>query len=358
MESSKTMTESAEALRWTGDALVLIDQRWLPQRESYVRCTKLDQVVDAIKRMVVRGAPAIGIAAAYAGALHARNVARTASIDVQDFLADLDRLALARPTAVNLMWAVDAMKTRVHECASIKDLPLVLERLAISIHEEDVRANRTMAELALAYFRKEPVRPFSVLTHCNTGALATGGLGTALGVIRRAHQAGFVRHVYADETRPWMQGARLTAWELQKEGVPVSINTDAAGAWIIQNRDVKWVIVGADRITANGDVANKIGTYNLAIVARYHGCKFMVVAPSSTVDMYCASGALIHIEMRPASEITHMAGQAFAPQNAQALNPVFDVTPASLIDVIVTERGVIEAPNKSKMAALFSPLNQ
>ncbi len=348
------MAKLVESLRWTGDSLVLIDQRLLPQAERYITCRSIEHVIAAIQDMVVRGAPAIGIAAAYAGALHAKNcIQEYGDIDIGTFTRDLDRLAQARPTAVNLMWAVAAMKEHVQSVNAVNALPERMEKLARVIHEQDVHANNKMAALALECFAAEPVRPFRVLTHCNTGALATGGLGTALGVIRRGYEAGFISHVHADETRPWMQGARLTAWELQQENIPVSINADAAAAWIIQNRDVRWVIVGADRIAENGDVANKIGTYNLAIVARYHGCRFMVVAPSSTVDMACENGAKIDIEMRDAAEVTQVAGHQFAPPDSEAENPVFDVTPAGLIDVIVTERGVIKAPNRTKMRAVF-----
>ena len=222
------------------------------------------------------------------------------------------------------------------------------------IHEEDLSSNETMAQLGAEVLAREAIRPFPVLTHCNTGSLATGGWGTALGVIRQGAEQGIISMVYADETRPWLQGARLTAWELMQDGVPVTLNADSAAAWLMQNKGVRWVIVGADRITENGDVANKIGTYGLAIMARYHGCRFMVVAPSSTVDMQCASGRDIEIEMRAAKEVCELAGRRVAPENCAAVNPVFDVTPASLVDVIVTEKGVISQPTKTKMRALFN----
>src|SRR5690606_35349388 len=228
-----------------------------------------------------------------------------------------------------------------------------LEAEAVAIHESDREANLTMAQLGMELIRKHQGSPQALLTHCNTGALATGGFGTALGVIRAAHLDGLVERVYADETRPWLQGSRLTAWELANEGVPVSLNIDSAAAHLMKTRAITWVIVGADRITANGDVANKIGTYQLAINAMHHGVRFMVVAPSSTIDMQLDSGEDIPIEERDGAELLSVNGQRFAAE-VEAFNPVFDVTPADLIDYIVTEKGIVERPNAAKMAALMS----
>lgn len=227
-----------------------------------------------------------------------------------------------------------------------------MEAEAVSIHESDREANLTMAQLGMELIRKHQGNPQALLTHCNTGALATGGFGTALGVIRAAHLDGLVERVYADETRPWLQGARLTAWELANEGVPVSLNADAAAAHLMKTAGITWVIVGADRITANGDVANKIGTYQLAVCAMHHGVRFMVVAPSSTIDMALESGDDIPIEEREGRELLELGGKRVAA-DVHAVNPVFDVTPADLIDAIVTEKGIVERPDTAKLAQLM-----
>lgn len=228
-----------------------------------------------------------------------------------------------------------------------------MEAEAIALHEADREANLTMAQFGVDLIRKHKAGPQHLLTHCNTGALATGGFGTALGVIRAAYLEGLVERVHADETRPWLQGSRLTAFELAGEGIPVSLNADSAAAHLMKSGAITWVIVGADRITANGDVANKIGTYQLAVLAMHHGVRFMVVAPSSTIDMQLASGDEIPIEERAGTELLEVHGQRFAAE-VEAFNPVFDVTPADLIDAIITEKGVVERPNAEKMAALMS----
>jgi methylthioribose-1-phosphate isomerase len=261
---------------------------------------------------------------------------------------DLAELAAARPTAVNLRWALQRMSGCIANCTT--DPTPVLLAEAQRIHAEDIAANRRMGELGAALIDK----PCAVLTHCNTGSLATGGFGTALGVIRSAYGEGLVTKVYADETRPWLQGARLTAWELVQDQIPVTLLADAAAAHLLRQGEVRWVIVGADRIAANGDTANKIGTYSAAVAARYHGVKFMVVAPTSTIDMNIADGTQIPIEQRPAAEVLTLAGRSIAASGAMAWNPAFDVTPAGLIDVIVTERGIVSAPDAEKMAALMS----
>lgn len=306
-------------------------------------------VAECIRDMVVRGAPAIGISAAYGVALAALE-AETGNWK-QSIRQAVQVLAESRPTAVNLFWALQRMEQKLESCTSAREAVMVLADEAVAIHEEDLAANLAMADHALEVMQAET--PISVLTHCNTGALATGGYGTALGVIRRLHEKHLLTMVYADETRPWLQGSRLTAWELARDGIPVTLNADGAAASILARGDVRWVIVGADRITANGDVANKIGTYSLAVLARHHGVRFMVVAPSSTVDMALAAGADIPIEEREGKEVREIRGIELAPAQVKVFNPVFDVTPASLIDAIVTEKGVVVKPDTSSMQALF-----
>ncbi len=343
--------DSIRAVRWIDDALQLLDQRVLPHRETCLSLERCEDVAQAISDMVVRGAPAIGITAAYGAVLAARaSYAAQPSDWRAAFAGDMRQLAQARPTAVNLAWAVERMQ-RLAESLEGDPVPALLAEARI-IHEEDIAANRTMGELGAARIDAGS----GVLTHCNAGALATGGYGTALGVIRSAWADGKLDAVYADETRPWLQGARLTAWELMQDGIPVTLLVDAAAAWLMQQGKVQWVIVGSDRIAANGDVANKIGTYATAVAARYHNVKFMVVAPSSTVDMNTASGADIPIEARAGVEVLQAGGQPVAAAGAQAWNPVFDITPAELVDVIVTERGVVERPDRDKMRSLMTSL--
>ena len=343
------------AVEWHSDQLVLLDQRKLPTEEVYVICHTLNDAINAIKNMTVRGAPAIAITAAYAAVLCVKNkLEENSQIDRHSLqtslLNDLENLREARPTAVNLSWAVSQAVSLVNDFnIPALDLPHHLLTLAKSIHKEDVSNNQLMAEFACEHMEKVTDVVFSIMTHCNAGSLATGGYGTALGVARLAWQRKLINKVYADETRPWLQGSRLTAWELQYEEVPVSINVDSAAAWLMSNRNIKWVVVGADRIAANGDVANKIGTFQLAITAKYHDVKVMVVAPSSTVDLTIESGDFIEIEMRNGAELTHYQEYMIAPPGVETLNPVFDVTPARLIDVIVTEKGIIERPTRQKM---------
>jgi methylthioribose-1-phosphate isomerase len=256
-----------------------------------------------------------------------------------------DELAKSRPTAVNLHWAIARM-TRVYSHLNVQDDPeATLLQEAQLIHQEDIAANQVMGKYGSDLLNENSI----VLTHCNAGALATGGVGTALGVIRQGYIDNKVSHVYADETRPWLQGARLTAWELQQEGIPVTLQSEGAAAALMATGTLSWVIVGADRITANGDVANKIGTYMLAILAKYHDVKLMVVAPTSTIDWSLSSGDEIPIEQRPSSEVTSVHGVQIAPTGINASNPAFDVTPAHLIDVIVTEKGVVHSPSLENM---------
>jgi methylthioribose-1-phosphate isomerase len=341
--------DNVRAMVWTGDTLRLLDQRRLPAVTAFIDCAEVGAVIDAIRDMVVRGAPAIGVTAAYGVVLAARARYRADPVGWREALeADLRALAAARPTAINLSWALDRMRAVATQATGE---PLVaLETAARQIHEEDVAANRHMGRLGATLIDSGT----GVLTHCNTGSLATGGFGTALGVIRSAYAAGRIDHVFADETRPWLQGARLTAWELVQDGIPVSLLADGAGAWLMRQGKVHWVVVGSDRIAANGDVANKIGTYHLAVAARHHGVRFMVVAPTSTVDMAVESGRGIPIETRAASELLEVGGRRVAAQGAGAWNPVFDVTPAALVDAIVTERGVVTQPDRAKMEALMA----
>ena len=335
-------------IRWTGSALELLDQRKLPFVVEYLSCTTSDEVAAAIHDLAVRGAPAIGIAAAWGVVLAAREVMAATPSEAADKLEPaLQRLNAARPTAVNLAWALARMRAALKTAGS--DWRGVLELEALAIAEEDLAANRHMGELGAALISEGS----GVLTHCNTGSLATAGFGTALGVIRAGVAQGRIGKVYAGETRPWQQGARLTAWELLQDGIPATLIADSAASHLMKTGAVQWVIVGADRICANGDTANKIGTYQLAIAARHHGAKFMVVAPSSTVDMATPNGDAIHIEERDPGELLGIAGTRTVAEGVPAWNPVFDVTPASLIDAIVTEKGVIEQPDEARMRATF-----
>jgi len=345
--------EKVKAIEWRDGRLFLLDQRRLPLEEHWHGYDSAQGVADAIRDMVVRGAPAIGISAAYGVVLGLR--ARLAEGDGwrERMEEDFRMLAESRPTAVNLFWALRQMRERLERLKPGEEPLVALEAQAVAIHQSDREANLTMAQFGVDLIRKHQGNPQNLLTHCNTGALATGGFGTALGVIRAAHLEGLVERVYADETRPWLQGSRLTAWELAGEGVPVTLNADSTAAHLMKTRGISWVIVGADRITANGDVANKIGTYQLAVLAMHHGVRFMVVAPSSTIDMELENGDDIPIEERAGSELLEVNGQRFAA-DVEAYNPMFDVTPADLIDAIVTEKGVVERPSAAKLAELMS----
>jgi len=337
-----------QAVVWHEHLLYLLDQRVLPQEELFVQCQTVTDARNAIRAMVVRGAPAIGVTAAYAVVLAAREAwAAEGKGWIEALTAKLEMLAQARPTAINLSWAIGQMKSVISglEDKDSDPEPALLET-AMQIHRQDIAANRQMG----AYAAELIEHPTSVITHCNAGALATGGYGTALGVIRSAHAQGKIERVYADETRPWLQGARLTAWELERDGIPVSLLVDGAAAARMALGGIDWVIVGSDRIAANGDVANKIGTYSLAVAAKYHGIRFMVAAPTSTIDMSVASGAEIPIETRAADEVLSCGGQRVAAAGVDAWNSVFDVTPASLVDAIVTEKGVIHSPNAKKLS--------
>jgi methylthioribose-1-phosphate isomerase len=329
-------------LRWDGRSLFLLDQRLLPRQEVWIECRTASEVTEAIRTMVVRGAPAIGISAAFGMAMAAQRG--------DDLQAAADELRQARPTAVNLGWALDRMlrarMMRVH-AEDTGDLTLEAERILT----EDVAANRRMGEYGAQLLGAQS----TVLTHCNAGALATGGYGTALGVIRAAVEAGKHVAVFADETRPYLQGARLTAWELQRDGIDVTLITDSMSGHFFQQGKFDAVIVGADRIAANGDAANKIGTYTVAVLAHAHGVPFYVAAPVSTIDPHCPTGAEIPIEERSALEVVEIQGMRVAPEGIQVRHPAFDVTPARLITAIITERGVLQAPYGEAIRAIFNP---
>ena len=333
---------------WTGETLDLLDQRKLPFQVEHLSSHSSDEVAAAIHSLAVRGAPAIGIAAGWGVVLAAREIEAANGAEAALKLEPaLQRLNAARPTAVNLAWALARMR-RVLQPAGA-DWQQVLEREAQAIAEEDLAANRHMGALGASLIEAGS----GVLTHCNTGSLATAGFGTALGVIRAGVAQDRIARVFADETRPWQQGARLTVWELQQDGIDATLIADSAASHLMKTGAVQWVIVGADRICANGDTANKIGTYQLAIAARHHGVKFMVVAPSSTVDMDTASGDLIEIEERDPGEMLGIGGVRIVAEGIRAWNPVFDVTPGELINAIVTEKGVIEQPTVEKMRTAF-----
>jgi methylthioribose-1-phosphate isomerase len=332
-------------LTWTPEGVRFIDQTKLPLEESYVLATSYEQVAEIIVTMVVRGAPAIGVSAAYGIALGARHTkAKTAEQFAPEFERICARLAGTRPTAVNLFWAIDRMKGLFSNLlASGATMGQVRDRILAEAHamyDEDIAACKTMGAFGAALMPDEG----GVLTHCNAGALATCGYGTALGVIRAAVEQGKHIHVYADETRPFLQGARLTAWELMADGIPTTVICDNMAASLMKAGRIQAVVVGADRIAANGDAANKIGTYNVAILAREHGIPFYVAAPWSTIDLATRTGDAIPIEERPHIEVTHHGGKQLTPNGVGICNPAFDVTPAKYIAAIITERGVLRAP--------------
>jgi methylthioribose-1-phosphate isomerase len=307
-----------------------------------VVCRTVEEVARAIETMIVRGAPAIGAAAAFGVVLGVRQ-GREAGGDLEQAVAEAcQRLGRTRPTAVNLFWALRRMQSRAAQLASRPPAELVegLEAEALAIYQEDLRQNRRIGEHGAALVPPQA----GLLTHCNAGALATVDYGTALAVVRRAHEQGKVVQVYADETRPFLQGARLTAWELREDGIPVTLLTDSMAAYAMAKGLIDLVVVGADRVAANGDVANKIGTYGVAILAREHGIPFYVAAPFSTVDLDTPDGTAIPIEERPAEEVTHLCGQRVAPEGVPVLNPAFDVTPHRYLSGLITEYGVLRPP--------------
>ncbi len=338
-------------LEWTAAGVRFLDQTKLPLEETYVLAATYNEVADVITTMVVRGAPAIGVSAAMGVAI---GIQKSPATTLAALDADLDTiaktLAATRPTAVNLFWGIERMRRRYTALrAESPNLDAIREGLineACKMYDEDIAACRTMG----AHGASLMPRSGSVLTHCNAGALATCGYGSALGVIRAAIERGHELHVYADETRPFLQGARLTAWELMHDGIPTTVLCDNMAASLMRQGKIQAVIVGADRIAANGDVANKIGTYNVAILAREHGIPFYVAAPWSTIDLATAHGDDIPIEQRAAIEVTHHAGKQLTPHGVGIENPAFDVTPAKYVTAIVTERGVLRAPYEESLA--------
>jgi methylthioribose-1-phosphate isomerase len=336
------------------DTVVMIDQRKLPAEEVYVRCTTAPEVARAIKTMVIRGAPAIGVAAAMGIALGVRTSKATGTQKLAaEFYKICEQMAATRPTAVNLFWAIERMKRAfakaVEAGESVDQIKDRLDREAQAIHDEDVASCRAMG----AFGSEIVPADARVLTHCNAGALATAGYGTALGVIRGAVERGKRVAVFADETRPFLQGARLTAWELIRDGIQTTVITDSMSGALMRQGRVDLVVVGADRIAANGDTANKIGTYGVAVLAREHKIPFYVAAPLSTVDLDCPDGSRIPIEERNAREVTHVGGSQIAPDGALVWNPAFDVTPHPLIAGIITERGIFRAPYVESLKRAF-----
>lgn len=340
-----------QAIIWENDKLRLLDQTILPLKKEYVTCTNYREVADAIRTMKVRGAPAIGVSAAYGMALAAREIKAGSR---EEFLGELEKAAKVlfetRPTAVNLRWALERMMNLARSTESWQDLPEILAEEARRIEEEDIEVNRRMGRYGAELLPDKA----TVLTHCNAGALATAGYGTALGVIRAAVEMGKDIRVFADETRPFLQGARLTAFELMEDKIPVTLITDNMAGWVMKLGKVDAVLVGADRIAANGDTANKIGTYSVAVLAKENDVPFYVVAPTSTFDLTIKTGEEIPIEERSSREVVEVLGQRIAPEGVAVFNPAFDVTPAKYISAIVTENGVARPPYGESLRALVA----
>ncbi len=342
-------------VKWTDEGVAMLDQRLLPTEEKWLMLRSYDEVADGIRDMVVRGAPAIGVSAAYGIALGAKNFVGTSVADLEDELEFMsDVLTKTRPTAVNLFWAIDRMNRTFQkakaEGKSVSEIKEILKTDSIAIHDEDIESQRLIAKFGGELLADND----TVLTHCNAGALATGGVwGTALGVIRGAVDAGKHISVIADETRPYLQGARLTAWELMEDDIPVTLITDNMSGHVMKKGRVQAVVVGSDRIAANGDVANKIGTYMVAVLARQHGIPFYVAAPLSTVDLNCPTGDQIPIEERGPREVTHVQDIQLAPAGCEVSNYAFDVTPNEFVTAIITEKGVARAPYTESLKAQF-----
>jgi methylthioribose-1-phosphate isomerase len=340
-----------QTLEWTKSGVVFIDQTKLPTEEVYVTCTTHQQVADAIRNMIVRGAPAIGVAAAMGIALGVKNSRAGNVADLKrEFGAICENIRQTRPTAVNLFWAIRRM-TEKFESLHTRTIPQIQEALieeAQRMHAEDIAANQAMGRHGATLMPSSG----GVLTHCNAGALATAGYGTALGVIRAAVEQGKKIHVYADETRPFLQGSRLTAWELMKDGIPTTVISDNMAGVMMQQGKIGAIVVGADRIAANGDVANKVGTYTVAVLAKENGIPFYVAAPLSTVDLEAADGSSIPIEQRNKREVTHIGGRQMTPDGVGIENPAFDVTPAKYVTAIITERGIARAPYNDSLSEL------
>jgi methylthioribose-1-phosphate isomerase len=340
-----------QTVEWTDEGVRFIDQTRLPTEEVYVTCRDYQQVAEAIRTMVVRGAPALGVTAAMGVALGMRDSKAKNTAELKKDFEEIARvIAATRPTAVNLFWGIERMRRKLDSLTaqSVAEVKKALIAEAQQMHAEDIAANMAMGQHGAT------LMPASggVLTHCNAGALATCGYGTALGVIRAAVADGKKLNVFADETRPFLQGSRLTAWELKKDGIPTTVISDNMAGAVMAQGKIKAVIVGADRIAANGDVANKIGTYSIAVLAKEHNIPFYVAAPWSTVDMNTPDGSKIPIEKRSAREVTHMAGKQVTPDGVEIENPAFDVTPSRYITAIITERGIAKAPFKNSLAHL------
>lgn len=337
-------------IKWEKDHIVMIDQRKLPEEEVYVECRDHIQVAEAIEKMVIRGAPAIGVAAAFGFALGFLKIEDEKHVE-EEFSRIIQRLERTRPTARNLFWALERMKKVFEEnrVLSLSRLKQRIIREAVNIEREDIETNRKIGQWGKSLLQDGD----SVLTHCNTGALATAGYGTALGVILAAFQEGKRISVYADETRPLLQGARLTCWELDKENIPATLITDNMAGYLMQKGMISTVVVGADRIARNGDTANKIGTYTVAVLAKEHGLPFYVAAPTQTIDMNLAEGSEISVEERSAQEVREFGGRCVTLPHVKVKNPAFDVTPASFITAIITEKGVCRPPNEKSLRELF-----
>jgi methylthioribose-1-phosphate isomerase len=337
-----------QTLEWTDQGVRFIDQTKLPTEETYVTCKTHEQVADVIRNMVVRGAPAIGVAAAMGIALGVASSKAESASDLKRELDQIcDNMGKTRPTAVNLFWAIQRMQEKF-ERLRIRPISQIKRELieeAKRMHAEDIAANQAMGRYGATLMPAEG----GVLTHCNAGALATAGYGTALGVIRAAVEQGKKIHVYADETRPFLQGSRLTAWELMKDGIPTTVISDNMAGAMMRQGKIGAIVVGADRIAANGDVANKIGTYSVAVLAKENGLPFYVAAPISTIDLACPNGDSIPIEQRNHREITHIAGKQMAPDGVSVENPAFDVTPAKYVSAIITERGIAREPYQDSL---------
>jgi len=341
----KTMT-----MEWTGDELILIDQRKIPLKEEYMTCKTYEDVAVAIKEMVVRGAPAIGASAAFGYVLGAKEIEADSFEELKEKMSQVKKvLANTRPTAVNLFWALERMEKAFNEYGKLEGVVERLEEEAMAIANEDIEANKRMGKFGAQLLKDG----YTVLTHCNAGALATVDYGTALGIIRAAVEEGKKIKVFADETRPYLQGARLTAWELMKDGIDVTLISDNMSGWAMKLGKIDAVIVGADRVAANGDVANKIGTYMVAVLAKRHGIPFYVAAPTSTIDLNTKTGKDIPIEERRHTEVTHCGGTQIAPDNVRVFNPAFDVTDAELVTAIITEKGIVYPPYEENLKKLL-----
>ena len=340
-----------KTVEWTDAGVRFIDQTKLPTEETYVTCKNYEEVADAIRRMIVRGAPAIGVSAAMGVALGVRDSKASDHLELRsEFTRICDVLAATRPTAVNLFWGIRRMREKFEQVSDqpIAAIKQTLVAEAQRVLAEDIATNELMGKHGAV------LMPASggVLTHCNAGALATAGYGTALGVIRAAVESGKTLHVFADETRPFLQGSRLTAWELMKDNIPTTLISDNMAGAMMRQGKISAVVVGADRIAANGDVANKIGTYTVAVLAKEHGIPFYVAAPFSTVDLETPTGDEIPIEQRSSQEVTHLAGRQIAPDGVRVENPAFDVTPHQYVTAIITERGIVRAPYQQALSEL------